>query len=48
MIYLGCGDVYVWGKNDTGCLGLGHLQDQMFPFKVIFNILLHCVSDIIL
>ncbi|KAI0207398.1 RCC1-like G exchanging factor-like protein [Lamellibrachia satsuma] len=28
------GDVYVWGHNKTACLGLGHVLDQFFPFKV--------------
>ena len=26
-------DLYVWGKNKFGCLGLGHKNDQFFPFK---------------
>ena len=24
----------MWGKNTKGCLGLGHFNDQYFPFKV--------------
>nr|XP_022899731.1 RCC1-like G exchanging factor-like protein [Onthophagus taurus] len=28
------GDLYVWGRNREGCLGLGHLDDQYFPLKV--------------
>ena len=29
------GDLYIWGKNKGGCLGLGdHRNDQFFPFKV--------------
>lgn len=28
------GDVYIWGRNKSGCLGLGHLKDQFFPLKV--------------
>lgn len=27
-------DLYAWGKNKFGCLGLGHENDQYFPFKV--------------
>lgn len=26
-------DLYVWGKNKFACLGLGHENDQYFPFK---------------
>lgn len=26
-------DLYMWGHNKFGCLGLGHKNDQMFPFK---------------
>ena len=28
------GDLYVWGKNRSACLGLGHVLDQFFPYKV--------------
>lgn len=28
------GDLYTWGKNRNGCLGLGHPLDQYFPFRV--------------
>ncbi|XP_054163253.1 RCC1-like G exchanging factor-like protein [Oppia nitens] len=28
------GDLYMWGKNTQGCLGLGHMADQYFPFRV--------------
>ncbi|CAG2105632.1 unnamed protein product [Medioppia subpectinata] len=28
------GDLYMWGKNTDGCLGLGHRADQYFPFRV--------------
>ncbi|XP_046362557.2 RCC1-like G exchanging factor-like protein [Haliotis rufescens] len=28
------GDVYTWGKNREGCLGLGKTEDQFFPLKV--------------
>lgn len=26
-------DLYTWGRNKFGCLGLGHEKDQYFPFK---------------
>ena len=26
--------LYTWGKNTEGCLGLGHRDDQYFPFMV--------------
>lgn len=29
------GELYMWGKNKTGCLGFGHTRDQFFPFKVL-------------
>lgn len=28
------GDLYMWGRNRSACLGLGHEKDQYFPFKV--------------
>ncbi|CAG4977012.1 unnamed protein product [Parnassius apollo] len=28
------GDLYTWGRNRHGCLGLGHTKDQHFPLKV--------------
>ncbi|XP_034943327.1 RCC1-like G exchanging factor-like protein [Chelonus insularis] len=28
------GDLYTWGRNTYGFLGLGHYKDQFFPFKV--------------
>ena len=28
------GDLYVWGRNRFGSLGLGHLNNQFFPIKV--------------
>jgi alpha-tubulin suppressor-like RCC1 family protein len=28
------GDLYMWGHNRRGCLGLGNIQDQFFPLKV--------------
>lgn len=29
------GDLYVWGRNKSGCLGLGGQRDQFFPLKVV-------------
>lgn len=26
-------DLFVWGHNKFGCLGLGHQKDQFFPLK---------------
>lgn len=26
-------DLFTWGRNKFGCLGLGHEKDQFFPFK---------------
>ncbi|XP_031849280.2 RCC1-like G exchanging factor-like protein [Nomia melanderi] len=28
------GDLYMWGCNKFGSLGLGHTKDQYFPLKV--------------
>ncbi|XP_003461236.1 RCC1-like G exchanging factor-like protein isoform X1 [Cavia porcellus] len=28
------GELFVWGKNTRGCLGIGHLKDQYFPWRV--------------
>lgn len=28
------GDLYMWGRNKFGSLGLGHINDQFFPLKV--------------
>ncbi|XP_006821037.1 RCC1-like G exchanging factor-like protein [Saccoglossus kowalevskii] len=28
------GELFTWGRNDNGCLGLGHRNDQYFPLKV--------------
>lgn len=28
------GDLYIWGRNRFGSLGLGHLNNQYFPLKV--------------
>jgi alpha-tubulin suppressor-like RCC1 family protein len=29
------GDLYIWGRNRFGSLGLGHLKNQYFPIKVL-------------
>lgn len=34
------GDLYMWGRNRRGCLGLGNVKDQFFPLKVW---MLNCV-----
>lgn len=31
------GDLFMWGKNRFGHLGLGHKKDQYFPFKTSLN-----------
>ncbi|GLG96687.1 Probable E3 ubiquitin-protein ligase HERC2 [Gryllus bimaculatus] len=28
------GNLYMWGHNRSGCLGLGHMDDQFFPLRV--------------
>ncbi|EHB17074.1 Williams-Beuren syndrome chromosomal region 16 protein-like protein [Heterocephalus glaber] len=28
------GELFVWGKNVRGCLGIGRLEDQYFPWRV--------------
>lgn len=28
-------DLFMWGKNKFGCLGLGHDKDQYFPYKAL-------------
>lgn len=28
------GDLYMWGRNRHGCLGLGNKKDQQFPLRV--------------
>lgn len=35
------GDLYMWGGNKFGSLGLGDMKDQFFPLKVS----LRCVSQ---
>lgn len=29
-----CSHMYSWGHNKHGCLGIGHIRDQYFPYKV--------------
>ncbi|XP_052609865.1 RCC1-like G exchanging factor-like protein isoform X2 [Peromyscus californicus insignis] len=29
------GELFVWGKNIRGCLGIGRLEDQYFPWRVM-------------
>jgi len=29
------GDLFTWGKNKHGCLGIGHNRDQFFPWKIV-------------
>ncbi|KAG8248821.1 Williams-Beuren syndrome chromosome region 16 protein [Homalodisca vitripennis] len=36
------GQLYMWGHNKGGCLGLGHVNDQFFPLKV--NIGAHVIK----
>ncbi|EDW65030.2 RCC1-like G exchanging factor-like protein [Drosophila virilis] len=31
------GDLFMWGKNRFGHLGVGHKKDQFFPFKAAIN-----------
>lgn len=28
-------DLFMWGRNKFGCLGLGHIKDQFFPYKAL-------------
>lgn len=28
-------DIFTWGRNKFGCLGLGHEKDQFFPYKAL-------------
>lgn len=30
-------DLFTWGRNKFGCLGLGHEKDQFFPFKAMLG-----------
>ncbi|XP_077448917.1 RCC1-like G exchanging factor-like protein isoform X2 [Stigmatopora argus] len=37
------GELFVWGKNIRGCLGIGKRDDQFFPWRVTVP---GCVSDV--
>lgn len=34
MIFSDRGELFVWGKNVRGCLGIGKRDDQYFPWRV--------------
>lgn len=34
FIFPDCGELFVWGKNVRGCLGIGKRDDQYFPWRV--------------
>lgn len=38
------GDLYMWGHNRRGCLGLGNVKDQFFPLKVAVGAMVKKVS----
>ncbi|XP_018319637.1 RCC1-like G exchanging factor-like protein [Agrilus planipennis] len=38
------GNLYMWGRNRSGCLGMGHDKDQPFPFRVSVSGLVKDVS----
>jgi len=38
------GDLFMWGKNTSACLGLGHDADQYFPFRVCVPAFVNKVS----
>lgn len=37
-------DLFTWGRNKFGCLGLGHEKDQFFPFKALVGAKVERVS----
>ena len=39
ILSAGEGELFAWGKNRVGTLGLAHNKDQFFPFKVSAAIL---------
>ena len=39
ILSAGEGELFAWGKNRVGTLGLAHNKDQFFPFKVSSAIL---------
>lgn len=38
------GDIFLWGRNRNGCLGLGNDKDQYFPLKVCIGAAVKKVS----
>ncbi|XP_070505923.1 RCC1-like G exchanging factor-like protein [Chironomus tepperi] len=36
-------DLFMWGRNKFGCLGIGHDNDQYFPFKSLVGAKVHRV-----
>ncbi|KAK9503395.1 hypothetical protein O3M35_009954 [Rhynocoris fuscipes] len=32
-----CSHLYTWGNNKSGALGVGHIKDQYFPYKVALS-----------
>lgn len=38
------GDLYMWGHNRRGCLGLGNVKDQFFPLKVAVGAVVKKIS----
>lgn len=34
FVNTGQGELFVWGKNVRGCLGIGRPEDQYFPWRV--------------
>ena len=37
-------DLFTWGRNKFGCLGLGHEKDQFFPYKALVGAKVERVS----
>lgn len=37
-------DLFMWGRNKFGCLGLGHDKDQFFPYKALVGAKVERVS----
>lgn len=37
-------DLFMWGRNKFGCLGLGHDKDQFFPYKAMVGAKVEKVS----
>lgn len=37
-------DLFMWGRNKFGCLGLGHKNDQYFPFKTVVGAKVYKIS----